>query len=252
MEIALKLEGNSQLLVLYIYNPNKDNWEEKIWIEEKENGKKLRTSTKEILLDRSAKKVDNKHNIFAESSDGLIKFYEKYTPSSIFEMYPWHTFLSIGNNIFSIEYVHSGSKGIIIPVKNNGIPCGVFASSNLMIAGKRKVSLYITDLKNIDELLLLYLLSFLTSSDSLEVDMFKISYFTMFAFSGRKELTPTHLDMLPEERKPTKKEELLWYLLGVGLLILIGLLKWEYIVFFIGIILIYESYIIIRNLWEKK
>lgn len=74
----------------------------------------------------------------------------------------------------------------------------------------------------------------------------------MFAFSGRKELTPTHLDMLPEERKPTKKEELLWYLLGVGLLILIGLLKWEYVVFFIGIILIYESYIIIRNLWEKK
>ncbi|AUW97532.1 hypothetical protein C0J00_04145 [Streptococcus pluranimalium] len=155
-------------------------------------------------------------------------------------------------NDYTLRYIGSGTKGEIVPVNKNNQPVAVFATSNLEIAGKRNVSLYVNDLNEVDACLILYVISYITSIGFLKIDSLNVRYRFFYQFSGRKALTDEHLAMLPESRRPKLLEAIVCYCLGGLLVVAISLIDLKPLVFFLTILTLFHAYNLFRNLREKN
>ena len=147
--------------------------------------------------------------------------------------------------------VGSGSKGDILPVTKDGIPIAVYAASNIAIAGKRNFSLYTENIDEIDNLLMFYVIKYIRGYDFLDIDSLSARYRFFYQFDDRSAITKEHLDMLPEERRPSKLEAFIIYFLSAFFVVGISLVSLRPLFSLIVILLIHSIYNIIKN-WRNR
>ncbi|HEN0376716.1 hypothetical protein B8V60_05250 [Streptococcus agalactiae] len=251
MELLLKLTGNSESLVLQIYDIDTKEWKERISLEKVEKGFFVKSKIANLEY-HTNNNITSNERLLAWSDKEPIKYYQKKFADNLLEKPFWHNYLESYGNMFTITFVPSGTKGRISPVYKNSEPVGVFAVSDFSTAGKRNISLYIDRKENIDELLMLYIFTYLNSFDYLKIDMLEVKYNLFYAFSGRKKLTKKHMDMLPKSKRPTTTEKIIWYLISFIIIIIFLILLPKYVIMSLILLLIIQLFEVIINIRRNK
>lgn len=251
MEIQLQLKGNSESFVLQMKEQDSQIWQDKFWIEQDDVCYCLHLGKEDMLIFKNFEEISKRKRLVAKTANSQISFFEEKYSDHLFDVAWWHGTLQYYQNNYRLRHISSGTKGDIIPVAKNNQPIGVFTASNLAVAGKKNVSLYINDLNEIDACLILYLISYVTSIGFLDIDALKVRYRLFYQFSDRKALTVEHLEMLPQSRRPKMLEATVWYLLGTILIGSVATVALKQLLLFLVLIALYYSYILIRNLRDK-
>ena len=178
-------------------------------------------------------------------------YFEEERFEHLWEQAYWHGVFQFNLNNYEMTCVGSGSKGDISPVTKDGIPIAVYAASNIAIAGKRNFSLYTENIDEIDNLLMFYVIDYIRGYDFLDIDSLSARYRFFYQFTNRSALTKEHLDMLPEERRPSKLEAFIIYFLSAFFVVGISLVSLRPLFAFLVAILIHYIYTIIKN-WRDR
>ncbi|OLF48664.1 hypothetical protein BU202_01970 [Streptococcus cuniculi] len=251
MEIQLRLTGNSEGFVLQSKSQIDDNWVDRLEIVENKEGYRLQSPTKEILVFKISEKVSRTERIVARSVKQDIIFYERKQVDHLWEPAYWHGGFRYDQDAYELERVPSGTKGDILPVTKNHDPIAVFAAGNVSVAGKRVFSLYTEHLEEVENLLILYVVNYITGINFLNLDSLAVHYRLFYAFSGRSALTKEHLEMLPPSRRPSIIEAMLWLCLAFVIIGTISYISRKPLIIFLGGMIVYHSYIFIKN-WKEK
>lgn len=252
MEIQLRLQGNSEAFVLQAKKPDENNWQDRFWIEQEDEYYRLSSEQDDILILKEPRELSKTKRIVVQTNNQQISYHEEKFSEHLLEAAWWHETFHFYQNDYTLRYIGSGTKGEIVPVNKNNQPVAVFATSNLEIAGKRNVSLYVNDLNEVDACLILYVISYITSIGFLKIDSLNVRYRFFYQFSGRKALTDEHLAMLPESRRPKLLEAIVCYFLGGLLVVVISLIDLKPLVSFLTILTLFHAYNLFRNLREKN
>lgn len=78
-----------------------------------------------------------------------------------------------------------------------------------------------------------------------------VNYRVFYQCSGRSALTREHLNMLPESRRPSTREGILWVSFAVILVVVIGYISLKPIILGLGSIIAFYVYHTIKN-WREK
>lgn len=251
LEIQFRLKGNSEGLVLQAKSLLNDNWVDRFGIEQDKGSYRLKLGNDEILVLKRYDYLSQKERIVARSANQDIIFYEKKQVDHLWEPSYWKEFFLYHQNEYTMKRVGSGTKGDILPVLKNGQPIAVFAVGNLSVAGKRQFSLYTEHSEEVDVLLLFYIINYIEGLDFLDIDSLMVNYRVFYQFSGRSALTREHLNMLPESRRPSTREGILWVSFAVILVVVIGFISLKPIMLSLGSMIAFYVYHTIKN-WREK
>ena len=251
MEIQLQLHGNSEGFILESKLPDDEHWTERIEIVQEEEGYRLYAKDVEILVLKASEYISKKKRIVARGLNKDLIYFEEERFEHLWEQAYWHGVFQFNLNNYEMTCVGSGSKGDILPVTKDGIPIAVYAASNIAIAGKRNFSLYTENIDEIDNLLMFYVIDYIRGYDFLDIDSLSARYRFFYRFDDRSAITKEHLDMLPEERRPSKLEAFIIYFLSAFFVVGISLVSLRPLFLFIVVLLIHSIYNIIKN-WRNR
>ena len=96
-----------------------------------------------------------------------------------------------------------------------------------------------------------YVIDYIRGYDFLDIDSLSARYRFFYQFDDRSAITKEHLDMLPEERRPSKLEAFIIYFLSAFLVVGISLVSLRHLILFLVAILIHSIYNIIKN-WRDR
>ncbi|MGT2964006.1 hypothetical protein [Streptococcus acidominimus] len=251
MEIQLRLKGNSEGFVLQSKSLIADNWVDELGIEQDKDGYRLRAGADEILVLKHYEYISKTERIVARSAHSEIIFYEQKRIDRLWEPAYWYGIFRYDQDHYELKRVASGTKGDILAISKNGRPIGVFAAGNVIVAGKRHFSLYTEYLEEVEPLLLFYVLNYIRGLESLDIDLLQVKYRLFYAFNDRSALTKEHLEMLPNSRRPSILEAVFWWCLTLIIIGIVGYISLKPLMIFFGGIILYHSYIFIKN-WREK
>lgn len=80
------------------------------------------------------------------------------------------------------------------------------------------------------------------------MDILKVRYRLFYQFSGREALTKEHLDLLPEDRRPSQVEFIVWCAIAIAIFCLGGWISLKHLLLFLGIVIIYHVKNVVQNL----
>ena len=251
MEIQLQLRGNSEGFILQSKLPDDEHWTERIEIVQEEEGYRLYAKDVEILVLKESEYISKRKRIVARGLNKDLIYSEEERFEHLWEQAYWHGVFQFNLNNYEMKCVGSGSKGDILPVTKDGIPIAVYAASNIAIAGKRNFSLYTENIDEIDNLLMFYVIVYIRGYDFLDIDSLSARYRFFYQFDDRSAITKEHLDMLPEERRPSKLEAFIIYFLSAFLVVGVSLVSLRPLFAFLVGLLIHYIYTIIKN-WRNR
>ena len=96
-----------------------------------------------------------------------------------------------------------------------------------------------------------YVIKYIRGYDFLDIDSLSARYRFFYQFDDRSAITKEHLDMLPEERRPSKLEAFIIYFLSAFFVVGISLVSLRPLFSLIVILLIHSIYNIIKN-WRNR
>lgn len=232
-----------------------DNW--KIVIEATKNEKDYY----ELELNGQKFRVFNTPKIFSENKkiyaqdidDSKNQFILKSSFNNLFLIKQWDAYFQNNENYYSLSSVPSGTKGYIYPIMKNNKPVAVFCQSNTQINGNFQMILYTIDSQIIDEIVALFLINYISlSPDFLNLGILSAKKTLFYSFSGRKNLTKAHIDMLPINSRPSKIEASLWVIIGLLLIIGITFIKPIIVIIFVFVWIILVIINFFKNLKYRK
>lgn len=89
-------------------------------------------------------------------------------------------------------------------IAKDGYPIVVYSVSNFSVARKRNISLYTRNTDEIDRLLLFRSNYYIRGFDFLDIDPFATRYHFFYQFNNFSAITKKYLEMLPENRRPSR------------------------------------------------
>ena len=93
-----------------------------------------------------------------------------------------------------------------------------------------------------------YVIDYIRGYDFLDIDSLSARYRFFYQFDDRSAITKEHLDMLPEERRPSKLEAFIIYFLSALLVVVVSLVSLRSWFLLLVILLIHSIYNIIKEL----
>lgn len=257
-QVNLKTKGNIndfQILKSISTENSIDNWEivteatknEKNYYELELNGQKFRVfNTPKIFS-------ENKKIYAQDIDDSNNQFILKSSINNLFLIKQWEAYFQNNENYYSLSSVPSGTKGYIYPIMKNNKPVAIFCQSNTQINGNFQMTLYTIDNQIIDEIVALFFINYISiSPDFLDLGILSAKKSLFYSFSGRKNLTKTHIDMLPVNNRPSKIEASLWVAIGLLLIIGVTFIKPIIVIIFISVWIILVIINFFKNLRHRK
>lgn len=232
-----------------------DNW--KIVIEATKNEKnyyELELNEQKFRVFSTPKIFSENKKIYAQDiDDSNNQIILKSSINNLFLMKQWVAYFQNNENFYSLSSVPSGIKGYIYPIMKNNNPVAVFCQSNTQINGNFQLNLYTIDNQSVDEIVALFFINYMSlSPDFLDLGILSAKNSFFYSFSGRKNLTKTHIDMLPVNNRPLKIEASLWILIGVLLIIGVAFIKPIIVMIFISVWIILVIINFFKNLMYSK
>lgn len=257
-QVNLKTQGdtkNFQILKSISAESPIDNWETIIEVTKNEkNNYEFELSGQKFKVFNIPKISSKNEKIYAQDiDDSKNQFISKSSFNNLFLVNQWDLNFQNNENLYSLSSVPSGTKGYIYPIKRNNKPVAVLCQSNVQINGNFQITLYTIDNQVVDEIVGLFLINYVVlSPDFLDLGILSAKKTWFYSFSGRKNLTKAHIDMLPINNRPSKIEAILWVIIGLLLIIVVTLVKPLIVITILSVWILLVIINIFKNIKNSK